>query len=274
MSEPTIEVIDLRRADMNMRLVVNRAHGNVRIMDYRVGNYSEKRAELDELIRAEGLRKVYTLVEKQDSNNWKSVGFVKEGVYPGFFRTADAHAMGLSYDDRGRPMGAASSKPASDERTHFPGRQLRKPGGLKIEQVADEAQRTSLLTGLNGQLQALPFGRQDAPDIVLHAKAKGNQTWAMAEVDDSYGHATLGFAPAPASDRELVLCAYAGSSLLESLQKKGVTTLFGLSSSTDQWTNELYAGLGFKVTGRMAHHLRTPDGQVPALIWHARVKAA
>jgi hypothetical protein len=274
MSEPKhVDIQHWRRGDLNMRLVINRSHGHARIMDYRVGNYEEKRNDLDALVRAEGLRKVFTLVEKQDSQNWRSVGFFKEAVYPAFFRTADAYAMSRLYDDSGDPVqGAGPVKPQPAEQTSFPGRKLRKPGGLKLDLVQDERSRTKLMSGLNGELRALPFGREEAPDLVLHARTRKREAWVLAEIDDSFGHATLGIAPPPAGEDGLVITAYACNDLFPTLTEKKVSNLFGLSPVEDRWSNELFAGLGFKVTGRLADHLRRGEGDfTTALVWHRRL---
>ncbi len=267
-----IEERTLRKGDINLRLLINHSHGNLRFMDYRVGNYLEKRNALDQLAKTIGLRKIFTLVEKQDSNNWRSVGFSREGVYPTFFRTADAYAMSRLYDEAGDPLPASPPlKPQADELTNFPGRKLQKPDDLYIESVPDERSRTTVLAGLNGDLRTLPFSRIAAPDVMYHAKLRKKEGWACAEIDDSFGHATLGFAPVPQSETDLLLNAYAGNSLVADLTKKKVNNIFGISPTTDRWSNELFAGLGFKVTGRLADHIRTPQGYSTALIWHLRL---
>ncbi len=107
-----VEEMHLRRGDMDLRFIINHSHGHLRFMDYRVGSYQEKRDALDELAARLRLRKVFTLVEKQDSHNWRSVGFVREGVYPAFFRTADAYTMSRPFRRAGRSGRAATSSPA------------------------------------------------------------------------------------------------------------------------------------------------------------------
>lgn len=272
MSEPShVEIRSLRKGDLNMRLVINHVHGHMRIMDYRVGNYPLKRDLLDELAAREGLRKVFTLVEKQDSNNWRNVGFFREGVYPAFFRTADAYAMSRVYDERGKHDGSAAPvKSTAGEKVAFPGRKLRKPDGLRMSAVEDVGQRSEVMSGLNGELQALPFGREEAPDVILHVEAARHEGWALAEIDDSFGHATLGFAPAPTGDAELVLSAYALNRVVSEVQERGISNMYGLSPSDDRWTNELYAGLGFKVTGRLVSHLNVGGEHATALVWNRR----
>lgn len=270
-----VEERQLRRGDLDLRLIINHSHGHLRFMDYRVGCYPEKRQALDAVARELRLRKVFTLVEKQDSQNWRALGFGREAVYPTFFRTADAYTMSRLYDERGEPLPApAPLKAQSDEQTSFPGRKLSKPDGLRIEMVQNASDRHSVLSGLNGELRALPFGRVAAPDLVVRARTRRQEGWVCAEINDSFGHATLGFAPAPTSDADLVLTAFAGNTLVTALDEKGVNNIFGLSPVTDRWSNELFAGLGFKVSGRLADHLRSRDGYVTALIWHRRLSLA
>jgi len=270
-----VETRDLRQGDMNMRVIINHVHGHMRVMDYRVGNYEEKRQRLDRLALDGGLRKAFILVEKQDSHNWRSVGFTREGVFPTFFRTADGYVMSRLYDRSGTPITEVGPlKPSATEKTSFPARKLRKPDGLKLELIRDERSRRALLSGLNGELRALPFGRAEAPDLVLHARTRKREGWALAEIDDSFGHATVGVAPPPSHEEELVLGAFACNSLVDALTRKQVSNLFGLSPATDEWSNELYAGLGFKVTGRLATHLLVGGRHTTALIWHRRLSGA
>jgi hypothetical protein len=270
-----IEERHLRRGDIDLRLMINHAHRHMRFMDYRVGNYPEKRTALSELAREMKLRKVFTLVEKQDSQNWRSMGFSREGIYPSFFRTADAYTMSRLYDASGEPLPASPPiKPHPDEQTTFPNRKLRKPEGLRLELLRDERSRNRLVSGLNGELRSLPFGRTGAPDLVLHAKARRQEGWVCAEIDESFGHATLGVAPVPSGEADLVLNAYALSSLVNALMERSVANIFGLSPIHDRWSNELFSGLGFKVSGRLVDHLRTPEGFAMTLIWHRRLARA
>ena len=62
-----VEEIYYRKGDIDFCFLLNRRHHNLRVFDYRVGNYQQKRDFFDRIARAEGLRKVFTVVEKQDS---------------------------------------------------------------------------------------------------------------------------------------------------------------------------------------------------------------
>lgn len=257
---------------MNMRLILNRSHHHLRFMDFRVGCYEEKCRLLDEIAREHRLRKVFTLVEKQDSSAWRNMGFVREGVYPAFFRTADAYIMSRLYDDQG----AALPEPPLVQKTdveQLPEERppVAKPDNVRVQWVSDSRRCQSVLDGFNGELRSIPFGRAGHPDLVLHARARAQEGWACAEIDDSFGHAIVGFAPPPSEPRSLMLCIYAGAQLAEALGDKGVSNLFGLCPVDDPWGAQLFGELQFKVTGRLANHLSTASGSTHALAWHRRL---
>jgi hypothetical protein len=180
--------------------------------------------------------------------------------------------MSRLYEPSGQPLPpSAPLKPQADEQTTFPGRKLRKPEGLRIEPIRDERSRHTVLSGHNGTLRAIPFGRCTIPELMFHVRARKQEGWVCAEIDDSFGHATVAFAPTPRDEAELVLSAYAGNTAIQALHERGVANLFGLSPVADRWSNELFSGLGFKVSGRLADHLKTSDGFAMTLIWHRRL---
>ena len=272
MTEPrTVEEQFLRQQGMNMRLIVNRSHANMRFMDFRVGNYDKKREALDRHARREKLRKIFTLVEKQDSKNWNGVGFTREGVYPSFFRTADAYAMCRHYDDTGTPLPPVSTRGKQPPDPEYPAVSLGKPELVKVTEVKDEKRKTSLMNRLDGHLRALPFGRATSPDLVIRATFRKEEGWACAEINDSYGHAVIGFHPPPLGRRKQNPSAQALLGLLDSLDNGDVNNLFGLAPTNDEYSNGLYSQLDFRITGRLVNHLITPDGATTALVWHRRL---
>ncbi|MCA9672120.1 MAG: hypothetical protein KC503_41280 [Myxococcales bacterium] len=268
-----------RRGEFDMRMVINRSHLHMRIMDYRSGNYEQKCALLDAMAREEGLRKVFTVVEKQDSNSWRSAGFVREAVFPSFFRTADAYMMSRIYGPDGQPEQVSALKSSTDEQTKFPGRKLRKPDALTLDSVTSERERGEIQEQGGLALRTLPFSRVRPPELAVRGRArKVKPTFVCAEVDDSFAHAMIGFSPVPDSEPSMVLCAYAGNLLISQVLEREIATVFAVSPLDDRWSNELLSGLGFKVTGRLLSHLRVDDprdGGAPeftnALLWHRRI---
>jgi len=269
MSEPKpVEEQYLSQRSIKMRLIINRSHAHMRFMDFRVGNYEQKRNALDETARNEGLRKVFTLVEKQDSKNWRGVGFVREGVYPSFFRTADAYAMCRLYSETGDPLPAQAVKRMDAE--EYPEVALKKPDLLRVTEIKDEARKAALMDKFNGHFKALPFGRVTSPDLVLKVTDRKKEGWACAEIDDSYGHATVGFYPGPTGAKGAQMGAQALVSLVEDLDKRKVANLFGLAAASDERSNGLFSQLDFSITGRLTGHLQTSEGASTALVWHRR----
>jgi hypothetical protein len=139
-----VEEIYYRKGDIDFCFLLNRRHHNLRVFDYRVGNYQQKRDFFDRIARAEGLRKVFTVVEKQDSKSWRSVGFSREGAIPGYFRTADAYIMSRVYTDEGEPIQGGAPKLTVPPLRHRQGAKEKdlkhtKPRGLTFEVINDIA---------------------------------------------------------------------------------------------------------------------------------------
>ncbi len=274
MSDPKhVEERQVRRGDLNMRLLINRSHRHLRFMDYRVGNYEQKCAILEQVVREEGLLKIFTLVEKSDSSNWRAMGFYREGVYPSFFRTADAYMMSKRFDAAGAPVQDQSPAKAQSEEQPSSLKKLALPQKVQLELIEDERSKLEVMDRFNGHLRALPFGRASTPDVIVFGKTKKNKGWACAEIEDSFGHAVVGFAPPPCGEPDLGLATCLGAELLEALDKREVDNLFGLSPSNDKWSYELFLKLDFHVTGKLVDHLQTAAGTDSALLWHRRLGA-
>ena len=265
-----IEEKMVRQGEMNMRLLINHAQRHLRFMDFRVGNYDQKRELLDETALEYGLRKAFTLVEKQDTGSWRSVGFVREGVYPSFFRTADAYIMSRIYDDEQEPYSSAPTVPKSTvEQEDLNDLGKRDKIRLKLSDRFPEIR--TFMERLKTPLLTVPFGRVGDPDMLARAWLRTKESWICIEIDESFGHAMLTFSPHPDNLAALRLCYTGVEQLHEPLIDRGVNNLFSLSSDTDVWAGQLFNGLGFKVTGRLARHITVDGAAGNALVWHKRV---
>ncbi|MCB9556958.1 MAG: hypothetical protein H6707_12700 [Deltaproteobacteria bacterium] len=261
------EELTYRRGGFDMRMVVNRSFGLMRIMDYRSGNHDKKRELLDHAAKTQGLRKIFTVVEKQDSANWRAVGFTQEAAYPCFFRTADAYMMSRCYDEHGQPVAIRTLNAASAEAPSFSARKLRKPDGLAIEPIDREADRVELLDGTTPR--TLPFSRVKAPDLVLRGSAgRTPAIYACAEVDESFAHANVEFVSPPDTAGQLVVAAYTGQQLLATLKGQDVNNVFAITPIEDKFYNELCAGLGFNVIGRLNRHVQYRGRYADCFLWH------
>lgn len=266
---PAIEITSIRKGDIDLRLILCRTHRHLRILDYRVGNYLEKRDMLDEMALKEGLRKIFTLVEKSDGQSWRAVGFSREGVIPGFFRTADGYVMARMYDDNGPILGGIP-KPLV-EKPQPPQRKLRRPEGAVTDIIRDPSGLAQAGAGAVTDYRIAPLGNTVLdPDLAVRIKVRKSLSWVTAEVDESFGHARVDLA---APRRELLeqgAVAHGLTVLMQDLLSRGVTSLFGICAVSDAWSSEVYTSLDFRVTGRLADHVWGSSGFSNVAIFHKR----
>ncbi len=266
-----VEEIYYRKADIDFCFLLNRRHHNLRVFDYRVGNYQLKRDFFDRIARTEGLRKVFTVVEKQDSKSWRSVGFSREGAIPGYFRTADAYIMSRVYTDDGEPIQGGAPKltaPTSHPKERAPA----KPRGLTFELVGDRNRLEGAVGSLSeGSLYA-PFRRGTFfPDRGLVAKIGKKEYWVGAETDSSFGHAKIDMLTPPDKDTDVPVLAFCVRTLLDELLKIETASVFSLCAVDWPLSNQVYAELGFKVTARLTDHVTRDGDFIGAQLWHRRL---
>jgi hypothetical protein len=265
-----------RRGDIDFCFLLNRTHHNLRVFDYRVGNYQQKRDFFDRISRAEGLKKVYTVVEKQDSKSWRSVGFSREGAIPGYFRTADAYVMSRVYTDEGDPIQGGAPKLTGVNVPDIEGGvPEEKPRSLSIELVDDKARLQKAADQHGPSALYLPFRRHVfRPDIALRGKIGKRQYWVGAELDTSFGHAKVDLMTAPQKEQNLPTFAYSLRLLLEELKSQEMASVFALVPNDAPLTAQVYASLDFKVTARLTDHLMREGEYVGVQLWHRRIAAA
>ncbi len=272
--DAAVEEIYYRKGDIDFCFLLNRRHHNLRVFDYRVGNYQQKRDFFDRIAWSEGLKKVFTVVEKQDSKSWRSVGFSREGAIPGYFRTADAYVMSRVYTDDGEPIAGGAPKlsaPAFKPRTL----DTSLPKSLTFDVVEDEGALLRVTRAHEVEALYAPFRREVyRPDLAIKARVGRREFWVGAETDSSFGHAKLDvLAGADALDKPESFAIYVAAmeQMLSELAARDTASAFAVCPVDVPALNELYATLGFKVTGRLTDHLVRDKDYVGAQIWHKRV---
>lgn len=260
-----------RRGDIDFCFLLNRQHHNLRVFDYRVGNYQQKRDFFDRIARTEGLRKVFTVVEKQDSKSWRSVGFSREGAIPGYFRTADAYIMSRVYTEGGDPIqgGAPKLNAPSVANSDSP---TGKAPNLSTEVVTSAEALAELTTKLGQRALYAPFRRQVfSPDLALHAKHSRTDYWVGAELDTSFGHAKIDLMTPPTEDLHVPILEQCVEKLVEELVGREMASVFALCPADWEHSSRVYGNRGFKVTARLTDHVTRDDGYVGVQLWHRRI---
>lgn len=95
--EPLIERV-VRNEDIFCSLLFDHTHRTLRVVDFRGGNFQSKHAYLERILMKEGMRKIFTLIERDDMNGWQRVGYSREGAIPGYYKRSDAYIMSKIYD--------------------------------------------------------------------------------------------------------------------------------------------------------------------------------
>ena len=95
--QPLIERI-VRNEDIFCSLLFDYTNRTLRVVDFRGGNFQNKHAYLENILIKEGMRKIFTLIERDDMNGWQRVGYHREGSIPGYYKRSDAYIMSRIYD--------------------------------------------------------------------------------------------------------------------------------------------------------------------------------
>ena len=265
-----------RRGDIDFCFLLNRTHLNLRVFDYRVGNYQQKRDFFDRIARSEGLKKVFTVVEKQDSKSWRSVGFSREGAIPGYFRTADAYIMSRVYTEDGDPIQGGAPKlnaPSIAAKEAPPP----KPRGLNIDLVTDVPRLARLAEEYGEAALYAPFRRgMFHPDIAVHGKQGKRDYWVGAETDSSFGHAKVDILTPPRANKEAdpPILEFLLQTMLDELLKRETASVFAVCAADMIPSQQVIANLGFKVSARLTDHIVREDAFVGAQLWHRRLSPA
>lgn len=274
-SHTPVEEHYYRRGDIDFCFLLNRQHANLRVFDYRVGNYQQKRDFFDRIARTEGLRKVFTVVEKQDSKSWRSVGFSREGAIPGYFRTADAYIMSRVYTDDGEPIqGGAPKLNSPTVATREPVEN--KPRGLSLELVRDEDRLKEVVRDNGAGALYAPFRRaMFNPDIAIRGKVGKREFWVGAETDSSFGHAKVDMLTPPAKESDINHLEFMMRALLDELLAMETASVFSIVAFDSIDSAAIYNSLGFKVSAKLTDHIVRPGGEYAgAQLWHRRIGAS
>ena len=134
----------IRNEDIFCSLLFDYANRTLRVVDFRGGNFQSKHVYLEGVLMKEGMRKIFTLIERDDMNGWQRVGYHREGAIPGYYKRSDAYVMARIYDkefDAKEPQGEdvpENKVILTDLRTM--GKKLAdtKDPAIKVELISDE----------------------------------------------------------------------------------------------------------------------------------------
>jgi hypothetical protein len=297
----------VRNEDIFCSLLFDEKSSTLRVVDFRGGNLQQKQAYLEKVQAAESIRKIFTLIERDDIHGWQRAGYLREGVIPGYYKRSDAYIMG-NIVERGWESSMASED--SEERKDYLNeiRDLAKEyaeiktTGLKGENVTEEEtpemlrreyeRRRALAAtapkakATKGGKTAKPAAAPAPPDFnafpilmqfsreveyyhyCCSNKRTGQLNILSAEYQDCFGNAKVSvYFDDLKNKTDLAIAKQGLISFVDWLQEIGAVAIFALVNSDNKEMNALYASVGFKSSGWLNRHL-CEDGVVKdQILW-------
>jgi len=289
----------VRNDDIFCSLLFDQENRTIRVVDFRGGNFQTKHNYLERVLMSEGMRKIFTLIERDDMNGWQRVGYLREGTIPGYYKRSDAYIMSRIYDEDWTASLASEDLPErknllTDIKTLGKGLSELKGSGVKCEPI-DEEEALELLktevTRLNSQVAKAKKGKKDKgakpkplekPSLPLFKQfsretesyyylAVNRRTKGMnllgAEYQDCFGNAKVDiyFSPKVRADRAIARQGLV--SFVDWLAAIGAVAVFTLVRADDVEKNAIYASAGFRNSGWMNRQRIGTDSSADQILW-------
>jgi len=280
--------ISVSRPGVSLCLLIHRGNRALRIIDFRSGGDEAKRKAVFEVARKHGVKRAFTLVERDEVGAWSRLGFQKEGTIVGFYKRTDAHVLGIEIPvDEGtsgesgirRAVGADPAKTpvevkylAARRRAGELGRLTR--GRPRVQAARPEDVQRALSAAVKGA-RALtsfePFSR-DVEKMYFACTARGGFSWLVGvETQPCFDNAFIEPLSAPRSERETLYAASALGLICERLKQRGIVGCFATSAVHLVELNAVFAQNGFRRTGILKRHLLQGGVRRDAFLWSQRL---
>lgn len=275
----TIEEIVYRDEFIFLCLFINRKERTIRIIDFRTGYGSKKLQLIEDTIAKENLHKAFILTERDELSTWQKVGFITEGIIPGYYKRSDAYFMSKVYGTDINIVPFCDDNLFEDQRNIekedliFKENDKRSSNDVKVryqllthEEASDYLKEnypnTKPLIELN------PFGRNSEWIFLLSTlKRKKQGNIIVAEYQDCFGNAKIDIMLPPQDEEEKDLIVTGIKTLLSGLVDKSVVSAFAVIREDLKDLNELFSAAGFKQTGFLNHQIVENDKFINTLLW-------
>ncbi len=293
-NERSIDELTFHNDAVSLCLLVNRRHGNLRVIDFRAGPTLAKRNFVLNTARREGIDKVFVLVERDEVNTWTRLGFRREGSIPSFYRRSDAWLMGAVVSQVGpmRPERAYDEDDEDDlpeepnlavelaDKLIDKARRLTKETADKVvpvtklapakRNVVDKAIATATKAGR--ALTGFELFSRDAERHFLSVTGKGNfELIASYEVQPSFASSMMEILVGPRDESERLLTLSAIRSVVAKLVDGGAISTFSLAPADDLLLASCFLGAGFRKSGVLASHISIGGKRRDAIIWSKKL---
>lgn len=287
-----VDEIFFQNDAVSLCLLVNRRTKTMRVIDFRAGPTSAKRAVVLALAKREGVEKAYTLVERDEVATWIKLGFAREASIPGFYKRSDAFLLGCPVpqppgsgraESETRIVAAEPLDDGSDtsrhdlaERTLAHAKKLAKEPSdrpfplVKIVTLRELDVRKPVSTALkSGRALTVfePFGRDVERKYFSFAARRGFELIVSTESQTCFGNAFVELLYGPKNEAERVGIIAAIGTLCDKLLEEGVVSAFAFSPSDDVPLASVFVANGFRRTGLLQRQLMVGDLRKDAIVW-------
>lgn len=299
-SAPTASPVDelsFNNAAVSMCMLVNRRHATVRVIDFRAGPTLAKRNFVLTTARREGIEKVFVLVERDEVNTWRRLGFRREGSIPCFYRRSDAWIMGAVVSEIGPMQTQAAYDAAADDddddaddepndALELADKWVEKARRLVKDTSDKSVPLTKVATAkrdiaLKALAAAQKGGRaltgfelfsRDAERQFLTVSGKGGfELHASYEVQPSFASSMVELLTGPRDEGERMLTVSALRSILGRLTENGAVSAFSIVAADDLSLGSCYLANGFRKSAVLASHVVVAGKRRDAIVWSKKL---
>jgi len=297
----TVEELFFQNDAVSLCMIIHRRAKTMRVVDFRAGPTSAKRLFVMSIAQREGVRKVYTLVERDEVQTWHKLGFAKEGHIPCFYKRSDALILGCAVPPCSATEArnevpfqsetriaivdpAVGSTPASAahelmERTIAGGKRGLKDiadrlPSAKVTAIPEaEAKRAVVVAQRSGRALTgfEAFGRDVERRYFSIAVRGGFELVSSVESQTCFGNAFVELLQGPRSDMEKVAIAAALRGLCDRLLAQNMVSCFSLAPSDDSDLASVFLHNGFRRTGLLHNHLVVAGARKDAILFSRKL---
>ena len=297
-----IEEMFVQNESVSLCLLLNRRTKTMRVIDFRAGPSHAKRLFVLKLAKREGIEKVYTLVERDETHTWMKLGFDKEANIPGFYKRSDAFLLGVGVDealateikgsleatsaddddDDDTDVAPPKASPAHDrmEKTLVQAKKqakalLDRPLPItKMTQVkASDIQKTVDKAVRSGTAMTAfePFGRDVERRYFLLTAKNNFELVTSIGSQGCFANAFLELLSSPSTEHERLATVSALRTINDKLLGEGVVSCFALAPSDDIALATAFVFNGFRRTGLLQGHMLVKGERKDAIVWSRKL---
>jgi hypothetical protein len=265
---------------------MNRENKTMRVIDFRSGAQPNKAELVRQIAEREGISRVYTVVEREESTTWARMGFEKEGNIPGFYKRSDAYILGMSVEQseplesqtririKGHSPEEEAEKLLASAKKFLKSKAPAELPKVKITQTRpqDEEKAISIAEKSGRSLTNFaPFGRGSEHMSYLCTARGGFSLLVGVEIQPCFDNALLELLVAPRGEKETWLTVSGVEQVCAELKKRGIVSSFSISPVDSVELCSALLAAGFKKTGRLVGHLTVRGERKDAFLWSRKL---